>query len=45
MPVRVEPGESQVFEGKVPQVLDSVIGRKRACANLLEQLTDGVGIQ
>ena len=37
--------ESQVFKGKMPQALYSLIGRKLAPSDLLEEFADGIGVQ
>jgi hypothetical protein len=38
-------GESQVFEGKMAQAFDGVVGRHLAGANLLQELANEFGIQ
>ena len=38
--VMVYLGEAQVFEGKVPELFDSVIGGELAAPHLLEQSAD-----
>ena len=41
----IELGESQIFEWKMANALDSLIGRKLAPADLLEKFADGIGVQ
>ena len=38
-------GESQIFEWKMAQAVDRVVGRKLAPADLLEKFADGFGVQ
>ena len=38
-------GEPKVLEGKMPQALDPVVGRKLAPSHLLEKFADGIGVQ
>ncbi|MFZ0733260.1 MAG: hypothetical protein WAM79_13105 [Candidatus Sulfotelmatobacter sp.] len=37
--------KAEIFERKVPQAVDGIVGSDRALADLFEQLADGFGVQ
>jgi len=41
----IDLGESKIFKWKMPQAINSIIWGDRALANLLEELSDGFGVQ
>jgi hypothetical protein len=41
----VHIGEPKIFEGKMAQAINGGVRRKLAPANLLEEFTDGGGVQ
>jgi hypothetical protein len=43
--VVIDLGESEIFEGKMAQARDRVVGRDFAFADSVEELADGFGVQ
>jgi len=37
--------EAEIFERKMPQAVDRVVGSERPAADLLEKFADGFGVQ